>query len=476
MFSTVFFSIVGAALAGLIIKFVLDANGGQKNITWKEYAIGFVLIAVIVTPVTAKIGWEIARGNNLTFHEYWNGWEKEAEWIRVTCIRDGACVHVYDCDPYTVTVSNEVCDEDGNCTTYYSTEIKYHSCPYCTEEWTFKIHTTLGDSYTVASNVFPDNPYAYRYRIGTYIPGWVISSAGVGAPTFWKQAKERVESGNPGPVTTRRKYNNYILASERTILKQYSSSIEEYVTKGLLPPVRSDTHSFYYADKVQFIGYTPDNESEWQKSLMYLNAALGAELQGDLHLVIVQNPEISGNPDRYTLALKAYWQNAKTFGDNTISKNAIIVVVGTTDGKKVEWARATTGMPLGNEFMLVALKENLKNATLNPEVLIGKVRGEFYEEEKDDGAKKLKVGVVHSKTGIVARTLWGLDDLSTKFRRVSMTANDTDDVGGGFLYLKSEIQPTTTQKTWIAVVVFVLSLVVWIAFAAIGERTWKHSH
>ena len=474
MFSTAFFSVTMAVLAGVIIKLLLDANRGQKNITWKELAIGVVVIAILVVPVTAKIGWEIARRSNVTFNEYWNGWEKEAEWTKITCTRDGACVNEYDCDPYTIMVPYEVCDGEGkNCSTHYRPETRYHSCPYCDEEWTFRIHTTLGDSYTVASNVLPDNPQANRYRIGKYVPDWLISRAGVGVPDFWQEAKERIDSGNPGPVTARKNYENYILASDTTILKQHSASVEDYLGKNLLPSVRGDIHSFYYANKVHFVGYIPADEGEWQERLMYLNAALGTELQGDLHLVVVQNAEISANPDRYFLALKAYWQNSKVFGKDAVSKNTVIVAIGTSDGERVEWARATTGMPLGNEFMIVALKEKLKNAEFSPQVIIGAIKGEFYEEERGDGTKRLKVRS-HSHSGVIPRILWGLDDPSTKFARVSMTANDIDDVGGGFLYLESEIQPTTNQKIGIVVAAFFLSLMVWVAFSAIGERSRKH--
>lgn len=201
--------------------------------------------------------------------------------------------------------------------------------------------------------------------------------------------------------------------------------------------------------------------------------ALGEELQGDLHLVIVQNSFIDGNPDGYLLALKAYWQSPK-FGKDAISKNSIIVVLG-TDGSKVNWARAITGMPLGNEVMLLALSNNLKDVALTPKDVIGSVKGEFYWKEKEDGTKKLKVRGIQ-EDGMVQRVLWGLDDPQTKFVRISMSGSDSSDVGGGFSYLKKQIQPTASQRRWIVFFTILVSGIVWVVFAFVGTRVRDRYH
>lgn len=476
MFSLLFFSIVAAGAAGFVVKFVLDRLQSSKNITWREYIIGMIVIAALITPLVTSIGWRVAQSNNVSFNEYWNGWEKEAVSSKIVCTRDGACSYSYECDPYIVPEEyscNCTRDQDGNehCETCVRTETRYHQCPYCNEEWNYGIDTTLG-YYEIASHRLPENPQANRWRSYVAVPESVIARAGVGAPSFWEKAWARIAAGKPGPVTKRMQYDNYILASERTILRQYSALIDQYASAGLLPRVQSGIRDFYYADKVQFIGYVPQDPRVWQDSLMYLNAALGPELQGDVHVVIIQNETISGNPDAYILALKAFWQNKKVFGDNAISKNSVMVVVGTRDGKFVAWARATTGMPLGNEHMLVALQARFKEIPLTPEAVIGDVRGEFYTQEKEDGTKKVKVRGLHDG-GALERVLWGLDDPQTKFQRVSMSARDKDDIGGGFLYLKSEIQPMGMQKFWIVFVTLLTCMLAWFILALVGERTWR---
>ena len=462
--------IVAALLAGCVIKYFLDKTKNIYEITKKEFIIGSVIISLITAPITVFAGWSLAKANNLSFNEYWNGYEKTAQWEITTCSRDGPCVHEYSCDPYLVHVidSYAYTDSDGN----YHPEVShwethYHDCPYTTEEWTFTIDTTLG-SYTVAANNLPTNPDSHRWD------GWVAVPTNIssGIPSFWAAAKQRIDSGKPGPVTKRMQYDNYILASDKSILNQYSDKIEQYTKDKLLPDVANSVHEFYYADKVYFVGYEPIDKKFWQTTLMYLNAALGTELQGDLHIVIVQNAKISAEKDAYITALKAYWSDPKVFGDDTVSKNAIIVVVGTEDGQTVSWARATTGMPLGNEYMLNQIQNKLPGTALTPEALIGIVNGEFYTTVNDKNETKLKVRGLHGN-GILNRLLWGLDDAQTKFKRVSMTGNSEDDNGNGFLYLADELEPSDGEKILFAIIGFGVSMLVWAGAILYGERIQK---
>lgn len=452
-----------ALLAGLGVKYVLDRMDTWMEITWMEFAIGGLAVLLFVMPVTTFVGFNMAKNSALSFNEYWNGYELSTQWQRVKCTKNGPCAREYQCDPWTHIHTNT--DSDGNMTTTMHTH--WDSCPYTTEEWVFTVKTTLGD-YVVGNHWLPDNPNAHRWRASKAVPASIPS----GTPKLWQEAKNRVDAGRPGPVTKRMPYENYILASDKSILKEFSTQVGKYEDAGLLPRIVSDVHTHYYADKVSFVGFKPKDAQEWQKALMYLNAGLGEEMQGDLHLVVVHNDEISRAPDAYINALKAYWSDSAQFGDNAISKNSIIVVVGTDDGKTVSWARATTGMPLGNERMEVAIKSELPGTPLGAADVIGNVEGEFYTKIKDDGTKKLDVRSLHAE-GKLERIIWGLDDSATQFIRISMSGNDLDDVGGGFLYLDSEIEPTTQQKAIMLGAGFVLSLSAWIVGARLGIRKGK---
>lgn len=453
MFTLGLTSVGLAVIAGLTIKFLLEFNpqSFEGRISWREFAIGTALIAVVLVPLTIHIGWKAARANNLSFNEYYNGWEVRAIAQPIACERDGSCRYEYDCDPYPVIVSYSCnCDEDG-CSVCFRTEIHYHSCPYVKTETTYAVQTTLGE-FTIAEHRFPNDPQTQRWRERESVPQHLIDSAGVGEPPFWAAAKQRLDSGKPGPVTKRMSYDNYILASDRSILRQYSAEIERYKSHGLLPALQSGIRDFYLADKLYFVGFNPPNQEEWQKKLQYLNAGLGFELQADLHLVITQNKEISGNPDMYLLALKAHWQDPAVFGKDAISKNTVMIVMGTEDGKNVSWARAITGMPLGNERLVTAIRE-LNGVPLVPDILIGNV-----------GLSSKSVTV----DGVLSGIFWGRKDPGTKFKRVVMGGKD-DGNSSGFTYLVNEIEITPRQRFWIGVCAFIGSLLIWMIAVLVDD-------
>jgi hypothetical protein len=246
--------------------------------------------------------------------------------------------------------------------------------------------------------------------------------------------------------------------------------IEQYLDVGVLPPVAHGIHDFYYADKTSFVGFTPQEEAAWQAELMDFNAALGSELDGDLHLVIAQHPTVSNNPDAYLLALKAYWQDTDVWGDDCLSKDGIIVVIGTRDGQTAAWARAETGMPLGNEDMRVAIRNELTGVDLTPQSVLGDIRGELTVREEDGNLNVRSTG----EGGVLGTILWGLDDPQTKFVPIGMTADDPGAVGGGFLYLDSEIRPKPGQKAAIVGVTFFFTCFVWAVLAVAGDRRRRH--
>src|SRR3990167_11518560 len=137
MTGLIFQGILIAALAGLAIKFFLDYQRNNLEITWGEYGLGLLAISFVLTPLIVWAGWSVVRSSNLSFNEYGNGWELQAVAEPVQCSRDGPCWHEYDCDPYIVMVSYEcncATDKDGytSCSTCWRPETRYHDCPYVT--------------------------------------------------------------------------------------------------------------------------------------------------------------------------------------------------------------------------------------------------------------------------------------------------------------------------------------------------------
>jgi hypothetical protein len=457
MITTYIVVVVCGALAGWLAKITFDAISSELHISQKEYVWGVVLIIFVTAGVIYGTSHYLIE-DKITYKEWWNGWELRAVQVTTTCTRDGACRNTYACDPYIVMVQSCTSDGDGmtSCTSVPQT--RYHYCPYTTKEWSFYIDTTLG-RFTIDEHRFPTHPEEYRWRdTDRSFPG----SVGRGVPDFWQEAKDRIESGNPGPVTKRMEYINFILPSDHTILKQYASDIEAYKSAGLLPQIThtvvpiADVRESYIAHKVYFVKVQPQQRQQWYDAIGKLNAGFGNELHGDVHLVIASSSAIE-NIDGYLFALKAYWQHADAFGKDALSKNAVLIVVTVQDGV-IDRVRATTGMPLGNEDMTTALESHLVGLPLDPNMVIGSTTGTI----------KGSTVISEHGTGVIESVLWGLKDSSTRFERVCMEC--VEEGGVGFGYLKNEIRLTAKELIITALVAFGASLSIWVIFAFVGDR------
>lgn len=367
----------------------------QRQDTMRKTIVSGVVALVAAAASFPALFWvanTVNLNNRANFLEFWNGLETEAG-IQVTkCERDGSCVHEYDCDPYWDTIA--VHTDEG---IEYETVLEYHSCPYVTEELTYYISDSFGDTHYVSSNQFSTDPVPFRESVS--IPARVPTEV----PELWVAAKSRLDAGEPGGVTKMVDYNNWVLAVQESILHKFSSEISEYREAGLFPVIAHNVYDFYSANKVYTVGLSEEdlhNYQEWVTELQRFNGYLGPEKQGDLHVVIV-NTSMVGNPDKYSQALNAYWQSTEYMGHNTLSKNGVVLVVGVhpgvtapaplrvtkesshATGNVVKWVRGFTGMPEGNE--------KLKSTVSSP-LFVQQLAREFNDVEKvfslDSGVMK----------------------------------------------------------------------------------------
>lgn len=438
--------LAGEAVNLVCLTGVFNASG-PKRINWKEFLIGAAICALVIVPGTVIVGRKIALNNNLQYHEFWSGYEVSADQTDTECHRDGSCQFTYNCDPYIVTIHHSATyDSKGNMTSpaYDTEETHYHSCPEATHEWDFSINTTLGNYHI--ERTFPTDAQLFRGDHG------LSGNVRVGVPPFWQDASDHLKAGDPRPVTVKKTYDNYLLASQDSILHQFSDAVDKYKSVLPAPASTKDVYNFYYANKEYSIGTDPG--PGWNEALMRFNAAFGSELQGDLHVVIVGDG-VTSDPDEFTGALNAYWTGTK-FNRDALSKNGLVVVLGAKDGK-VAWSRAFTGMPLGNEALITDLRNDLKGLPLTPDAILGTPKGQLQGNKF--------TGITHT-AGAIEKDVWG----THKFARISMSGKHG---GGGFGYLSSEIQPSTGQKFWILFTATFFSLIIWGAFVALGVEEEK---
>jgi hypothetical protein len=401
--------------------------------------LGAVIVGLLVPLPVYSISTAIAKSDQETFHEYWNGYETAATSDIVACYRDGRCHNTYSCDPYTVMVTETYTDSEGHTKTRTVPKTKYHDCPYSKQETSYYVESTLG-TYTIASNLMTGE----RFRGGHSIPGGQVTKA----PKLWSDAKNRIDAGAPGPVAKVNNYKNFILASQNSLLKKYSDEINLYSSKGMLPAPAAGVVDNYHANKAYFVktGLSDKTKNALTTDVAYLNGAVGNNLQGDLHVVFVESSKVD-NPTSYTNSLTAYWQS-KEFGRDALAKNALVVVFGVNSKTNdIAWTKSATGMPFGNEALITQLESSFNEVKIDKS-LIGR-------PTYDVKAAK----VVHSN-GKLEDILFG----ANKFVRVSMSGSDPSDKGSGFKYLSDEWEPDAGTMA----VIYVVSSILFLSALAFG--------
>lgn len=409
---------------------------GHVNVSKVIPIVGVVVFSLGAAPLAAKIGTDQFRQGAVAYREFWNGWETAALVSSTTCTKNGWCSLSYQCDPHDVTEFISVTDADGKGSHMEArVHTEYDDCPYATEERSYAVATTLG-KYGMGTFIAPG---AVEWRAGSGFGGYPV-----GPPAEWVAVADRIAAGDPGPVTADKGYDNYVLSSQHTILRKHEQVVNAYAK--LLPPPtagwKSPIRDLYHADKVSFVGLP--EPKEWAAAVERLNAALGTELQGDLHLVAVDARRVV-NPAEYTIALAARWQSPDVYGRRALSKNGIGIVIGVRE-RRVAWARMFTGMPVGNEALQLDVRDMLIGKAFTVATLIGKPTARVL----DDGNVKVTPG-----QGALPRLLWG----PHRFQRVCMACDDPGDRGAGYRYLINEIRPSRGARWLVDFIVLLLSVV-----------------
>ncbi len=493
LINTAIFAVLLVAGIGLAVKYGLKALDARqafyedKQITWFEYGVAMAVLTLIVVPSVLVIGKSLSQDQKLVYYEMYNGVETKPTYSATECQAGHAgesysagqsnCQYSYVSgsysweEEYPVTTCTTDSKGGSSCTTtmaccnYYSANIY---TPYSKWEYRFSLHDSLGGSYTFPVTYLAHQPEQFNGNVA------IPANLPRGNPADWEESKRRYDARNPRPVTNVFPYDNYILASGDEMLAPYSQDVDKYKKAGLLPdhtagildnPIYGDSRK--QAKKLSFVGVKVPNEQVWQESLMQFNAALGSKLQGDLHVVIIDSNRIS-NPQGYLKALRAYWLG-EHFGKHALSKNGIILVIGTSGGK-IDWAQADTGMPYGNNVMLRTMEGNLEEtATLSPDAIFGQPHTIVTPSTKEGEKDKVEVAL-STPRGALEDAMFSK---ATKFQRPCMVCEDKEDAGQvGYSDLIAQIEPSTGQKVWMVVIVGLISFIPWglVAGTSILER------
>ena len=457
-------TLIGLAIMLLLRRFQLRDG---FRITLIEFVVVSLISGGVVMPLIGNYAWNAAIDSQVLRHENWNGWEAKPEAKPRTCSLNGGCVNHYDCNAHKVVDSHAYTDKNG-----YHSEVSHtawDSCPKFEQEVDYTLPTTLyvpvsvakvGEPAPATKNVVYDMGDGWVPNGTPAWRGWEAEGHGVsgvlfGIPPKWAAAKARFDSGHPGPVTARVDYENVILASEYTIFQNYSNAVPGYQTAGVLPKVQATVHDQFLADRA-YIMVPGANVAAMQQAVGYLNGDVGQDLQGDLHFLAVPDTKVSADrAENYFGAVMAYWKSS-AMGLDPLSKNGIVVVVGVNAANQITWARAGTGMPVGNVDMISDFSKSVSDgglvgANFDAQTLFGSPSATVQW----NAAKHKYKAVAIPGDGLVAKTLWG----PNKFDRVQMK---------DFKYLKDEIVPSPSQQKWIIFWCVFVSVIMWLIVAFVS--------
>lgn len=457
-------------IAGVVICIGLVCTLGiayakQKGLIATSLVVIFIplLTSIGVGLVSAPLALNVAQTGAVSgYHQFLNGTVVRVHKHTDQCTRDGSCAHKYPCDSYTVLVAKKY-TVNGKTKTREVPETKYHHCPYVTAEYTYTITAVAYHTftYTLVSHGFAAHPHEWRPSDNQGIPSGVPR----GAPKQWLKANKDLAAGKSDPITAPDTYANYILPNESTILRAYSNDIGLLRKDRLLPGnPQVPIYSNYLAKKVSFIKLSPKKvmQAAWQSAVMHLNAALGTELEGDMHVVAVNTDALNSvvSPDDYANAIQADWLN--DYGKDAIAKNAIILVVGVDPTTNtISWARATTGMPSGNETMLQELQTQLQDITFDPTTVFGNTTAQVTQKSGQYSVH-YTIG-----SGLVSQIVMDKYPFERACMNCTSARDRKVDAGQqGYVYLKTELPlPTWGVILTIFIDLVILAIVCLIAYA-----------
>src|SRR3989338_2535872 len=467
MWTAIVYGIIAALIAGAIVHLIFEkrTDDASKKSSLRELVVGAVVIVCIIAPATGGVAWLFIKNDLLTFHESLNGWESAAHVEKITCSRVGPCWHEYDCDPYLVPEEYEcgTMEKPQTCTHMVT---KYHSCPYVTHEYSYFVYTTVGNQ-TIDTHRFPNNPDQHRYREYKSVPDSVAQRAGVGEPASWARVRDRLLVGKPEPVTARKSYTNYLLASDTHIFQAHSADIDTYRKLGLLPNLVSAGTGLHVATPHVFGVGEVQNLAEWTQALRYANAVM-AQRTADVYVVLVNDARIHRAPDEYAEAFRAHWFDTLSFERDALAKNAVVFILATEDNKTIAWARAFTGMPVGNEWLPIAVRDRMAGMELDPVRLLG---GPTSTAKDFRSFTTVSVqGQKQERSGYIEDLLFGRVVPGKAFVRTRMNGVDGN---AGFQYLENSLKPTDRQLWGTFAIMFVLSFMLWVALVVYDDRYFE---
>lgn len=144
------------------------------------------------------------------------------------------------------------------------------------------------------------------------------------------------------PFSSEHRYANYLLLNKGSVLLGGQGDVKKFAA---LIPQRPRVYDYYRVDHVLVTGGVPLDTNPWNWLLNEANKKLGPAKQVNILLVVAKTDDPA-----YVQALKSSWLGGK--------KNEVIVVLGSLDGHKIEFADVLSWSP--RQDLKVELRDQIQ--------------------------------------------------------------------------------------------------------------------
>lgn len=168
-----------------------------------------------------------------------------------------------------------------------------------------------------------------------------IDRQGLGMPPRWGSAFVGE------PFTSEHSYDNYLLLHKDSVLFGGEGNVDKF--RPLIPPYPK-VYDYYRANHFMLLGGPLVDSKVWNWLVNEANKKLGPTKQVDLIFIVVKTAD-----PNYVRALKTAWLGAQ--------KNDFVVVIGSLDGHKIEFADVVSWSP--KEDLKVEVRDLIQGTTLD---------------------------------------------------------------------------------------------------------------
>jgi hypothetical protein len=281
----------------------------NTKITWTEMVLNIVVVVIICTAT-----YELGKWGKTKDTEIWNGV------VTAKTVKDGEYVTSYECNCY------ETCYGSGSERTCSQT------CSTCYED----NYTRSYDGYTTVGNFeFDSIDTTSRSKRNSFQPPLTYTKCVVGEP-----------------ASREHEYTNYVQAVPTSLFNDNSKLSEQYVDK---IPQYPQVFGFYKINRVLNVGSSvpTDVKSELNTKLNHSLISLGQTKQSNIIVIFTNIADPS-----YRYAIENAWLGGK--------KNDIVIIIGTQDGKTVQWVDVMTwALNTGNELLHVKMRDGIKSLPID---------------------------------------------------------------------------------------------------------------